>query len=149
MWRLPGDRTTLDLDGPSVEVEPLHSWHIADECKSYWAAFMAATKAEDERRALNALYTTFVAEALPSWDIADHRGPIPATAAGMTRLPLPLVDSIIGQWLQTLNAKPEREAIAGLHVVESDAPTAVDALIPPGPANREIKRRLRAAKKAA
>lgn len=139
MWRVPAQRIRLDLD-PFVEVEPIHAWAIQFEGYQLLAAFMAAengTPAEYE--ALAALYTRFVEEAQPQWDICDARGPVPTTARGMMRLPIDLGLSMVSQWVESLIVeKPE------------DAPLAVvDTVIPPGPANQEIKRVLRAKKKAA
>ena len=142
MWRIPGERIALDLDGPSVEVERLRSWSIQFEGLSLLARFMAASKQQDEYLALNALFEHVVREAQPQWDIVDHLGAVPTTARGMARLPLDLGLSIASLWLETLVAVEKKEA-------EAEPPSAVDALIPPGPMNREIKRRLRSVKKVA
>ena len=140
MWQVPGERIALGLDGPSVEVERLRSWSIQFEGLSLLARFMAASKQQDEYLALNALFEHVVREAQPQWDIVDHLGAVPTTARGMARLPLDLGLSIASLWLETL-ATPASEP--------AEVPSAVDTLIPPGPMNLEIKRRLQRAKKAA
>jgi hypothetical protein len=135
----------LDLDGPSVEVEPIRSWNIEQECLHGWRVFVAAKTPEASYVALSTLYQQFIIEAQPSWDIVDHRGPVPTTVRGMARLPLDLQVSILGRWRDTyvVAEKPEREPLP-FSVIESDAPSAVDAVFPPGsPVNREAKRRLR------
>lgn len=150
MWRLPGERVRLDLDGPSVEVEPIYSWMIQAECLVLAQRLKEADEGPAEYVALGNLFEVFVREAMPQWDIADHLGPIPATVAGMRRLPLTLQSSILDQWIQSLEEEEEAERpeLPGLTLVESPAPSAVDAVVPPGPLNREIKKRLRRAKAA-
>ena len=155
MWRVPSERIPLDLGGPSVEVERLGSWHLQFESVQLLRAYEVATKPEDEYRALNALFDLFVREAQPQWDIVDSQGPVPTTARGMSRLPLVLSLGIVSLWAMSLPVEKaeaeeqaeERPEVPGLQLVESQAPSAVDAVIPPGPANREVKRRLRVAKR--
>ncbi len=131
-YRLPSERVTLELDGPSVEVtalsaEPIHALGVAR------AAAWAQAKGQAEQvNALTALYELFVAEAQPIWDILDHRGPVAATASGMLRLPVALGVSIISGWLDTMTPKT----------------TAVDEIIPPGDLRDELNKRLRAKKAA-
>jgi len=143
MWRVPGERIALDLGGPFVEVERLRSWSIQFEGLSLLGRFMAASRPQDEYLALNALYEYVVREAQPQWDIVDHLGAVPPTARGMARLPGGLARAIASLWLETFvpaeKAAPENAA----------PPSAVDALVPPGPVNLEIKRRLRRAKRKA
>lgn len=148
MWRVSDERVQLDLDGPSVEVEPLRSWMISAELAVLAQKVQDAAEGAPLYVALLELFERFIYEAQPVWDIADHHGPVPYTAHGMARI-FPLSVQIVEQWRETIDAKPEREALPpDLRLVESDAPTAVDALIPPGALNREIKKRLRAAKAA-
>ena len=133
-YRLPGKRVALDLDGPSVEVEPIHAWAIQLVGTNLWQAFEDAATPQAELNALGAIGRFLVAEAQPVWDIVDHRGPIPVSETGMLRLPHTLLLEIHAAWLATFSA--EQPA------------SAVDALIPPGPARNEVKRRLRAVKAA-
>lgn len=135
MWQVPGERITLDLDGPSVEVERLRSWPVQYQVLALAAAFNAANTPATEYAALVPLFERFVYEAQPSWSIADHRGAIPATAAGMMRLPLPLGVAMVTQWLESLP-------------VPAAQPSAVDGARLPEPVKREIKRRLQAVKAA-
>lgn len=148
MWRVPNERVVLDLDGPSVEVAPIRSWAIQFEALALASVFQRASSPEEEYPALKTAYEYFIAEGQPQWDIVDHRGAVPVTARGMLRLPDALASEIVNQWLATFEAKAEHPEIEGLHVVESDAPSAVDALIPPGPLQTAVKRRLRRAKAA-
>lgn len=138
MWRVPSERIALDLGGPTVEVERICSWSIQFEGLSLLGRFNVAAKAQDEYVALNGLFEHVIREAQPQWDIVDHLGPVPATARGMARLPLDLGLAIASQWLGTLPQKKEA----------AEPPSAVDAVIPPGPLNREIKRRLKSVKAA-
>ena len=142
MWRVPSERIRLDLDGPSVEVERIGSWNIQYEGLSLLSRFMAASKQQDEYVALNALYEHVVREVQPQWDIVDHLGAVPTTARGMARLPLDLGLSIASLWLQTFVPAEKPEAS------QAEPASAVDAVIPPGPMNLEIKRRLRKKKAA-
>jgi hypothetical protein len=153
---VPGERVTLDLDGPTVEVERLSSWVVEYEFSRLLDRFNAATGPAAEHAALADVFTRFVLEAQPTWDIVDHRGAVPATTAGLARLPLPIALSIVSLWSLTSQGADEvpedevpedaRPEVPGLRLVESDAPSAVDAVIPPGPFNRQIKKQLRAVK---
>lgn len=145
MWRVSSERIRLDLDGPSVEVEPLRSWMIQTECLLLAQRLKDADEGAAEYVALTNLFEFVVREAQPQWDIVDHLGAVPATARGMARLPVALALEICDEWTATLDARPERDAIPGLRLVESDAASAVDAVVPAGPLRREIKRRLRKA----
>jgi hypothetical protein len=143
VWKVPSERVTLDLDGPSVEVEPIRSWNIHLESLHAWRVVADAEKPEAKYVALTKLYEQFIFEAQPTWDIADHRGPVPATARGMARIPLDLQLAILAAWVDSYGVKQEREPLP-FSVIESDAPSAVDAVFPPStPVNRELKRRLR------
>lgn len=137
MWSIASERITLDLDGPSVEVERLHSWMVQFQVLALAGVYNRAQTSVAEYAALVPLFERFVYEAQPSWSISDHRGAIPCTAGGMARLPIRLGLAMIDRWLESLIVpKPD------------EAESAVDAVVPPGPANREIKRRLRAVKAA-
>jgi hypothetical protein len=139
VYRVPSERITLDLDGPSVEIERLSAWAIQFEGLQLAKAFLDARGPAQEYTALVRLFDYFAAEAMPSWDIVDHRGPVPATARGMLRLPLSHSLALVNAWIQSLPAAKEEE----------EPQSAVDAVLPPGALNREVKRRLRAVKKAA
>lgn len=134
-YRLPGERVALDLDGPSVEVEPIRAWAMQHLGVALYAAVNAAKPGDAMLVALRELYRFVLGEAQPSWDIVDHRGPVPVSEVGMLRLPLDLGLGISLGWLGTFDvAKPA---------------SAVDALIPPGELNTALKRRLAAAKRKA
>lgn len=130
---LPGSRVLLDLDGPSVEVDAVLSVAIHALGTIRLGEFVEAKTTSAKLAAMTELYELVVTEARPTWDILDHRGPVPATSAGMLRLPADLGLGICTGWLETLP-------------VEKD--TAVDAVVPPGPARDELNRRLKAAKAA-
>lgn len=131
-YRLASERVALDLDGPSVEVEPIHAWAIQRLGIGYYDAYEEAKSPEAEFDALLALYRFVVAEAQPAWDIVDHRGPVPATESGFLRLPPTLGLSIVLEWLRTGNPKA----------------SAVDKTMPPGPTRDELNRRLKAKRAA-
>jgi hypothetical protein len=143
VYQVPGARIALDLGGPSVEVERVRSWAVQVEAANLGASFVGAKSPEDEYKALRTLFQFFLYEAQPIWDLGDHHGPIPPTADAWRRIPNDLLFEIIGQWQDSLAAAEPVEAPAGLTVV----PDVVDHLIPPGPANRQIKRQLAAAKR--
>lgn len=142
MYRLPGDRVPLDLDG-NVEVEPIRSWFVQRSALQLIARYNAAEDGSDVQAvAFVTLLEYFVSEAQPSWEIADHRGVIPATSKGILRLPYAMQMELVSEWLSTLT--PEREELPeGLHIVESNAPSAVDAVVANPVLRREIKRRLK------
>jgi hypothetical protein len=123
-YRLPGGRVELpiegQLEGLRVEVEPIGAWAIYRAAVSLVALFFAADGPAAEFAALRDLNAFFVDEAQPTWDIVDHRGPVPATAQGMLRLPLALVLNLVNGWTDTLATEDEKPA------------TAVDAIVPPG-----------------
>jgi hypothetical protein len=137
-YRLPGDRVALDLDGPLVEVEPVHAWAIQRLGVREYLAYQAATEPDAELAALLSLFRFVAGEAQPSWDIADHRGLIPATGEGMLRLPLELSLRIVADWLGTLPVAADVE----------EPGSVVDEVLPPGPLRDEVKTRLRAVKAA-
>lgn len=129
VYRLPSERVLLDVEGPSVEVERIGAWPIHRTALSLMSAFMRATEPGPELAALAELYPFFLGEAQPVWDIADHRGPVPVSVVGMYRLPIPLALRIVDGWLETF---------------EPDKPSAVDAVIPPGPVRDALNKGLRA-----
>jgi hypothetical protein len=138
LWRIPSDRNKLDLDGPAVEVERLHSFHVQQECQRLIAVFTQSSDRDAMYTALSTLFDRFVAEAMPQWDIVDGKGPVPADGRGMARLPLPLSLAMIQVWVDDLEF--------GI-VAEAKPTSAVDEMVPPGPVNAELKRRLAAAKR--
>ena len=137
MFRLPGERVSIVMDdgpfaGAACEVEQIGAWPIRATAVRLVAAFLGAEGADAETLALSELYSLFIGEAQPTWALADHRGPIPASAAGMWRLPIPLALAFIDQWIDP----PEPPS------------TAVDELIPPGPLRDRLNRGLKAKKPA-
>ena len=132
-FRLSGERVSVTLpDGPVIAFWPLLAWPIAFNASMLVAAYNDADSGAAEVVALRNLYRTFVEEALPEWDIADHRGPILPTPEGMWRLPLSLALGLLSAWLDTLNPTP----------------SAVDATVPPGPLRDELNRKLRSRRKS-
>lgn len=133
MYRLPGARVVITIGegafaGAAVEVEPIGTFAIRYVASGLVNAFYAAKDPGAEFVALTKAYELFVDEAQPTWAIADHRGPIPPTADGMLRLPVPLALDIIGQWIEP-------------------PPSAVDELIPPGPLRDALNEGLKANRK--
>lgn len=132
-YRLPSERVPLALNGPSVEVERIASWAIRQYAAALATAFYAADGPAAEYSALEKMYGLFMVEAQPTWDIVDHRGPVPVTPAGMMRLPLPLAFEVYEQWSATFEG-----------IAEEKPATAVDALVAPGALRDELNARLRA-----
>ena len=135
MYRLPGGRRTLRiLEGPYTGAECVVQDIGADSIRytatGLVAAFFAAEGWKAERDPLTALYDLFAREGQPTWSIADHRGVIPPTGAGMMRLPIALALEFIDQWV----APPS---------------TAVDEIFPPGPLRDELNRELRTVEEGA
>lgn len=138
-YRLPGERVPVVVDkgpfaGLSVEVERIGAYAVYLAAVSSRIAFEKADSGSTaEFGALRSLYAVFVDEAQPTWDIVDHRGPVPATANGMLRLPVSLATAVIEAWTETFNA------------VEAAPLTAVDKLIPAGPLRDRLNAELAAA----
>lgn len=139
MFRLPGERVPVVIDegpfaGASCEVTRIESWLMQQTAARLLAAFLAVPESQPAKQieALSELLPVFVAEAQPSWDLSDHRGPIPPTLSGLWRLPLPLALRFIDEW------------------VDPPAPpsTAVDELVPPGPLRDELNAGLRQKKRS-
>jgi hypothetical protein len=129
-YRLPGGRSTLTpVEGCDVEVTALVVWPLYQTAVGLAAAYFGAPAA-GEYAALERLYGFFCIEAQPTWAIVDHRGAIPATPAGMMRLPIPLAFEMIEQWSAAFVAAP--------------AETAADKLLPPGPVRDRVNAQLRA-----
>lgn len=116
-------------EGATCEVQDIASDAVRQTAVAYAAAFFAAEGWPAEFAALSKLYDWFVAEAQPTWEIADHHGVIPPTGRGMMRLPIALALGFVDQWIEPL-------------------PSAADEMIPAGPFRDEINRELRALKVA-
>lgn len=129
MWRVPGERVKLDLDGPTVEVEPIRSWALLVETTALAATYKKAAGTAAQYEAVSRLFEAFCATARPQWDIVDGFGPVPASGAGMKRLPLDLALDMFAKWQDTF-PKPKS--------------SAVDKVLRPGsPVNLEVKRRMK------
>jgi hypothetical protein len=126
--RLSGERVTVEVAGLPVELQPIGAWSIYQTAVDLTAAWIAA----EGPAALSALQRAcayFCIEAQPTWEALDHRGVVPATPAGMMRLPMAL--DLIVEWAEMFVREP--------------AETAVDKMVPPGEMRDELNRRLRAA----
>jgi hypothetical protein len=68
------------------------------------AKVAAAEQAEGAEAivALTKLYDLFATLARPTWNLVDATGNLPPTAAGMFRVPVPLMLTLIGLWVDTL-----------------------------------------------
>lgn len=131
MWSVPGNRIKLDLDGPSVEVEPIHAWSIFFETRALRAIFDNAKTPADEYSALTSLFNYVALEAQPQWDIVDHRGAVPPTGRGFHRLELKMALQIVDGWANSFNVQQE------------EVQSAADVILAPGPVRDEVKRRLK------
>lgn len=130
-YRLDGKRVLIELeDGPTIEVQPIVSDTTYRTVVGLGAAYFAATEPTAVQSALSAVATFFCREAMPTWDIADHHGPVPATPVGMLRFPDELTLTLASEWAAAFVAEP--------------AKTAVDELVPEGPMRDALNRRLRA-----
>lgn len=132
MYRL-GERVRLDLPerfaGAVVEVDTVVSAFIAGRAVSLVSRF-AAAEGEDEGKALAALYALVAAEARPSWDLCDHKGPISPDAGGFLRLPTELGMGIVEAWLDTMHPVIEQDP---------DAAAGPDGGgLTPGPSDAEL-----------
>lgn len=130
-YRLPSERVALALDGPTVEVERLGAWAIYWRAMNLLSAYYAAKKPADVAAALEGLVSFVVPEAQPTWDITDHRGPVPTSPSGMLRLPVVLILEISTGWLETF--------------AKAEPATAVDKMVPPGALRDELNAALRKA----
>lgn len=135
-YRLASERVEVAIDdGPTVEVATIVAWPLMANAVRLLGVFLAAQGQGAELAVLLEMYRFFVSEAQPSWDIADHRGPIPPTADGMLRLPLPIAIGMVEGWIETFAAE--------------DATTAVDELVPPSPLRDQLNDVLKRKRKAA
>lgn len=131
--RLPSERVPIASEDLSAEVTRCASWPLQQNAVRLWAAFLKATGAA-ELVALRECYEFFVAEAQPTWDLIDHRGPVPATVSGLLRLNHMHVLGLVAEWAGTLQTEPPT--------------TAADELLPEGPLRDEMNRQLKAKRKA-
>jgi hypothetical protein len=132
-YRLPSERVTITIeDGPTVEVEKVSADLIYQRAVGLASAFFAAKPAA-QPAALAELYGFFIAEAQPTWEIIDHRGPVLPTVAGMLRLPSAIGVDICLEWASTYIEKE----------------TAVDKMVPPSPLRDQLNATLRAKRKVA
>lgn len=130
-YRLPGGRSSVTpAEGCTVEVQDIAAWPIYQTAVGLASAFYAATDPAAEFGALSDLYGYFCLEAQPTWQIVDHRGVVPATPAGMLRLPIELALGMVSEWAEAFVAEPPE--------------TAVDKLVPPGPMRDRLNKQLRA-----
>lgn len=115
-YSLAAERVPLTIeDGPTIEVGPILAWPVYYVAVGRFAKYLAA-EGPAQLAALSDLYGFFVAEAQPTWEIVDHRGAIPATSAGMLRLPLDIALKAIEAWIDLFTPKT----------------SAVDEMVPPG-----------------
>jgi hypothetical protein len=130
-YRLPGGRSTLEpVEGLAVEVQDIGAWPIYQAAVSLAAAYFGASGAAAEYAALERVYGYFCAEALPTFEVIDHRGVVPATPSGMMRLPLEIGLGMVSEWAEAFIAEPPQ--------------TAVDKRVPPGPMRDRLNRQLKA-----
>jgi hypothetical protein len=130
-YRLHGERVTLALDdGPTIEVQPIASDTVYRTAVGLASAYFAATDPAALSAALERLATYFCMEAEPTWEMVDHRGTVPATPAGMLRMPDTIALTIMSDWAELFVAEPPA--------------TAVDKLMPEGPLRDRLNRQLRA-----
>ena len=130
-YRLPTDRVQVTSGDLTIEVSSVVAWPIAHTTTALVGAFYRAKPGDAEMAALRDLYAYFVLEAQPSWDIVDHRGTVPATAAGLLRLPVETALGLIGEWIGTLIPEP----------------TVADEVLPDGPVRDEVNAALKAARR--
>jgi hypothetical protein len=132
-YRLPSERVLVTAGDVSAEVERVSAWPIAHSGALLIRSFYVAKPGAEELDALRNIYGYFVLEAQPTWDIEDHRGRIPATPAGMLRLPVDAALGLVSEWLGTL----------------IPTPTVADEVLPPGPVRDEVNTALRKARRKA
>lgn len=125
------ERVPVTADDLTIEVTSVVAWPIAQTTAALIEAYNRAKPGDPELAALRDLYAFWILEAQPAWGIEDHRGTVPATAAGMLRLPLPLVFGLISGWLETL-IPPS---------------TAADEVLPEGEVRDEVNAALKAARR--
>ncbi len=130
--RLASERVPVRVDDLTVEVEVVHSWPLYVHGVRLGATFDPEKPAAAQMAALDAIYSNFVAEAQPTWEIVDHRGPVPATVAGMLRLPLSIAFGMTNGWLETAEVQA----------------SAVDMLIPEGKLRDDLNAALKGKRSA-
>lgn len=132
-YDLRPERVEVTVGNLTIEVSRIASyplWVQGVRLASAWAASKSDAQTIDT---LGECYAFFVAEAQPTWQIVDHRGPVAPTLGGMYRLPLELGMGLYSAWTDTIREKG----------------TAVDKIIPASPLRDELNKRLRAARRKA
>ena len=122
---LSPERTTIG----DAEVSRIGAWPVWVNAVRLFSAYLEAQEQVAEVKALGELYTFFIGEAQPTWNVRDHRGPIQPTADGMWRLPLQWALPLIEAWIDTIPKEPP--------------PSAVDAVVPPGKLRDDLNAGLR------
>ena len=107
-FRLPEDEATLVLDdGRYAGAEIDCRLSVGYNVYSFITGFIrqAARDPEDESLVDRAI-EVFVDEVLIGWNLADHKGLIPATAEGMKRLTPTLIGQVIATWASLVGQAP-------------------------------------------
>lgn len=98
---LPEKRATIELEdgdfaGAEITVRLRVPFGVLKEISS-----MATNPDSIER-----LVELFSEWALVDWNLADHRGPIPATAEGLARLDVDTVGAVLAAWIRGVVEPP-------------------------------------------
>lgn len=99
-FRLPEDEATLVLDdGRYAGAEIDCRLSVGYNVYAYITGFVRdAARGTAEEELVERAIEVFVDEVLIGWNLADHKGPIPATVEGMKRLTPTLIGQIISTW---------------------------------------------------
>jgi hypothetical protein len=100
-----GSRVTTPIDegeyaGASATVDQIIGWPVFAIGSGPDGGFLAAEGDAELKARLEAVRR--VREVCPpAWNVEDGAGPVPPTAEGMLRLPVPLVETLYHLWLAT------------------------------------------------
>lgn len=132
-YDLRPERVEVSVGDLTIDVSRIASYPLWVQGVRLAAAWAAAKTDERNVEALGECYAYFLAEAQPTWQIVDHRGPVLPTLGGMYRLRPELGMGLYAEWLDTIREKA----------------TAVDEIVPPSQLRDQLNAKLRAKRRKA
>lgn len=109
-----GRAATAVVDGPyagaEATVDIIVGWPIYRLALYRAASFGSAQGDAAEAKALGELYDFYIAQARPAWNLEDPKGPVPATSAGLFRVPTDLTLRLYDLWVSTFPVPESTDA---------------------------------------
>ena len=124
-YKIPEATATLVIDdgpytGAEIEVRMTLSPAVYFGIRQ-WLAQATGEEIEPTIEATKEMATIFAEHGLISWNLADGRGPVPATVTGLLSLDFRFLANIIASWLSSIGTVPVPLPVASL---AGPAPTA-------------------------